>query len=135
MRCLTRNKRPFWYARYADRVEIVDEQGRRTGQYRVSYSKPVKVMGNISASKGESSTRQFGDDESYDKVIVIADPHTAIDENSVLWVEIEPELNKQKELMLDERGNILTPHNYIVRQVARGLDSASIAIGKVNVRG
>lgn len=135
MRCLARNKRPFWYARYADRVEIVDEQGRRTGQYRVSYSKPVKLMGNISAAKGESNTRQFGDDESYDKVIVISDPNTAIDENSVLWVETEPTLNKQKELMLDEHGNILTPHNYIVRQVARGLDSASIAIGKVNVRG
>ena len=135
MRCLARNKRPFWYARYADRVEIVDEQGRRTGQYRVSYSKPVKLMGNISAAKGESSTRQFGDDESYDKVIVISDPNTAVDENSVLWVETEPTLNKQKELMLDEHGNILTPHNYIVRQVARGLDSASIAIGKVNVRG
>jgi hypothetical protein len=135
LRCLARNKRPFWYARYADRVEIVDEQGRRTGQYRVSYSKPVKLMGNISAAKGESSTRQFGDDESYDKVIVISDPNTAIDENSVLWVETEPTLNKQKELMLDEHGNILTPHNYIVRQVARGLDSASIAIGKVNVRG
>lgn len=135
MRCLARNKRPFWYARYADRVEIVDEQGRRTGQYRVSYSKPVKLMGNISAAKGESSTRQFGDDESYDKVIIISDPNTAIDENSVLWVETEPTLNKQKELMLDEHGNILTPHNYIVRQVARGLDSASIAIGKVNVRG
>ena len=135
MRCLARNKRPFWYARYADRVEIVDEQGRRTGQYRVSYNKPVKLMGNISAAKGESSTRQFGDDESYDKVIVISDPNPAIDENSVLWVESEPMLNKQKELMLDEHGNILTPHNYIVRQVARGLDSASIAIGKVNVRG
>ncbi len=135
MRCLTRNKRPFWYAKYSDRVEIVDEQGRRTGQYRVSYGKPEKVMGNISAAKGESGTRQFGDDESYDKVIVISDPNTAIDENCVLWVETEPKLNQQKELMLDERGNISTPHNYIVRQVARGLGSASIAIGKVNVRG
>ena len=135
MRCLARNKRPFWYARYSDRVEVVDEQGRRTGQYRVSYSKPVKVMGNISAAKGESGTRQFGDDESYDKVIVVADPNTALDECSVLWVETEPKLNQQKELMLDEHGNILTPHNYIVRQVARGLGSASIAIGKVNVRG
>lgn len=135
MRCLARNKRPFWYAKYADRVEIVDEQGRRTGQYRVSYSKPVKVMGNISAAKGETSTRQFGDDESYDKVIVISDPNTEIDENCVLWVETEPKLNQQKELMLDENGSILTPHNYIVRQVARSLNSASIATGKVNVRG
>lgn len=101
----------------------------------MSYSKPVKVMGNISAAKGESSTRQFGDDESYDKVIVISDPNTAIDENSVLWVETEPKLDQQKELMLDEHGGILTPHNYIVRQVARGLGSASIAIGKVNVSG
>jgi hypothetical protein len=38
-------------------------------------------------------TRQFGDSESYDKVIVLDDPNTLLDEYSILWVDTRPYLN------------------------------------------
>lgn len=135
MRCLNRNKRLFWYAQFSDKTEVLDENGRRTGQFRIGYGKPVQVRGNISAAKGDSSTRQFGDDLTYDKVVVLENPNIAIDEHCVLWIDKAPEIDQAKELAVDENGNYKTPHDYIVREVARGLASVSIAIGKVNVRG
>lgn len=135
MRCLNRNKAPLWYANYIGNKELLDEDGRKTGQYRLEYGKVNKIRANISAARGESSTRQFGDDENYDKVVVVEDPNVEIDEHSILWVGTTPKRNDQGFLDVDSIGNVLTPHNYIVRRVARGLNGASIAIGQVNVRG
>lgn len=134
MRCLNRNKTPFWFANYSGKTEILDGSGLRTGQYTVKYGAPKRIMGNVSAAKGEAATRQFGDDESYDKVVVLENPNTEIDEYCVLWVGTTPETDESGHLAVDDSGNVLTPHNYIVRRVARGLTSAAIAIGKVNVR-
>lgn len=133
MRCLNRNKRPFWYALYSDKNEVVDQSGFRTGQFRVKYGKPVQIRGNISAAKGDASTRQFGDDLSYDKIIVLGDPNVEIDEHCVMWIDRTPNLDAYGELAATESGGYATPHDYIVREVARGLDSVSIAIGRVNV--
>lgn len=126
MRCLTRNKRKFYYASYIGETEITDEYGNVTGEYRVSYSDPIKSFGNISAAQGEMQNRQFGESESYDKVIVLGDSDTPIDEYSILWVDTLPHLN--------EDGTTDTPHDYVVKKVARGLNGVSIAIGKVDVK-
>ena len=126
MRCLTRNKRKFYYASYIGETEITDEYGNVTGEYKVSYSAPIKSFGNISAAQGEMQNRQFGESESYDKVIVLGDSDTPIDEYSILWVDTLPHLN--------EDGTTDTPHDYVVKKVARGLNGVSIAIGKVDVK-
>lgn len=126
MRCLTRNKTVFYYAAYEQQTEVIDEYGNTTGQYSVTYSKPIKVMGNVSAAQGEMQTRQFGESESYDKVIVLDDIKTPIDEYSVLWVDILP--------LLKEDGTTDTPHNYVVKKVAKSLNNVTIAISKVSVR-
>ena len=126
MRCMVKNKTTFYYAPYSQRTEIVDEYGNRTGEYEVSHGAPVKMFGNISAAQGEIQNRQFGENESYDKVIVLDNVHTPIDEYSILWVDTLPGLN--------DDGSTDTPHDYIVKKVARSLNSVSIAISKVNVR-
>lgn len=125
MRCLMRNKTSFYYALYTGQTEIKDEYGNATGQYSVQYGNPIKTLGNVSAAKGEIQSRQFGESETYDKVIVLDDPNTPIDEYSILWVDIRPELTD---------GVTTTPHDYIVKKVARSLNSVSIAISKVAVR-
>ena len=84
------------------------------------------VKANVSAARGESTTRQFGEDESYDRVIVMDDPNVPIDVSSVLWIEVAPEIN--------EDGSTDTPYDYIVKQVATSLNSVSIAVSKVTVR-
>ena len=125
MRGLTRNKTAFYYALYTGQTEIIDEYGNVTGEYSVQYSDPIRSRGNVSAAQGEMQTRQFGESEAYDKIIVLDDPKCPIDEYSILWVDTLPELTD---------GVTTTPHDYIVKKVARSLNSASIAISKVAVR-
>ena len=126
MRCLLRNRVRFFYATYIDREPIIDEYGNLTGEYKIRYSNPQEAKGNVSAARGEVITRQFGDDESYDRVIVMDDPRVPIDKSSILWIDTMP--------VIDYDGATDTPHDYIVKQVAPSLNSVSIAVSKVNVR-
>ena len=123
MRCLNRNSIGFYYAVYQGSTPVLvkDEYGNEieTGEYEVSYDEPEYARGNISPAKGAVAVEVFGSTEGYDRVLVIDDPDTPIDEYTVLWVDTDD---------TDE------PYDYIVRKVARSLNSASIAISKVNVQ-
>lgn len=135
MRCMNRNKVKFFYSLYEGREPITDEYGNVTGEYDVKHGNPTEGYANISAAKGETQTRQFGESETYDKVIVMGNEAPPIDEYSVLWVDTVPQLNEDGSLAVDEEGNVLTPHDYIVKKVAKSLNNVSIAISKVNVSG
>lgn len=125
MRTLTRNKIRIYYANYRDKTPLRDDYGNLTGEYEVAYDNPAAVMANVSASRGESTTRQFGDDVRYDRIIVLDDPAFPITETSVLWIDTLPEIA--------EDGSTKTPHDYIVKQIAPSLNSVSIAVSKVDV--
>ena len=127
MRTLHRNKIRIFYANYRDKVPLKDEYGNLTGEYGIAYENPVEIRANVSAARGEATTRQFGDDEGYDRVIVLDDPKFPIAVTSILWIDTLPEIA--------EDGSTNTPHDYIVKQVATSLNSVSIAVSKVNVRG
>lgn len=135
MRCMNRNKVKFYYALYEGREPILNEQGRKTGQYKVIHGNPIEGHANISAAKGETQTRQFGENESYDKVIVMDFITPPIDEYSVLWVDTLPILNEDGSLKVNDAGEVITPHDYVVKKVAKSLNSVSIAISKVTVSG
>ena len=126
MKALARNKVLIHYANYRDKTPIKDEYGNLTGEYEVSYENPVAVKANVSAARGESTTRQFGDDVNYDRVILIDDPKFPIKESSILWIDTPPKIQ--------EDGSTKDPHDYIVKQVATSLNSVSIAVSKVSVR-
>ena len=127
MRTLHRNKIRIFYANYHDKIPLRDEYGNLTGEYEISYHNPIEITANVSAARGEATTRQFGDDESYDRIIVLDDPKFPIAVTSILWIDTLPEIA--------EDGSTDTPHDYIVKQVAISLNSVSIAVSKVNVRG
>lgn len=126
MQCMTINKTKFYYALYIKSEEILDEYGNGTGEYEVFHGNPIKAFGNISSAMGETQVRQFGESESYDKVIVLDNVNTPPNEYSILWVDTLPHLN--------EDGTTNTPHDYVVKRVAKSINSVSIAISKVNVR-
>lgn len=126
MRCMVRNKSKFYYASYIGETEIIDEYGNATGEYNLAYGNPTMIFGNVSAAQGEIQSRQFGESESYDKVIVLDDRDAPIDEHSILWVDTLPHLN--------EDGTTDTSHDYVVKQIARSLNGVSIAISKVDVK-
>ena len=123
MRSMVRNKTKFYYALYIDKNEFTDEYGNKTGEYEVLYGNPIEMSGNVSSASGETQVQVFGKGVKYDKVIVLDNPNTPIDEYSILWVDTLPYLN--------EDGTTDDPHDYIVEKVARSINSVSIAISKV----
>lgn len=126
MHCMLRNMRDFYYSKFVCKKELKDEYGNNTGEYEVIYSNPIKYRGNISAAQGEVQSRQFGDSESYDKVLVLNNVNIPIDEYSILWVDSLPTILSD--------GTTSTPHDYIVKKVARSLNVVAIAISKVDVK-
>lgn len=148
-----RNQQPFWYAMYAGTVEDYDEYGNQIGAH-AQYTAPIEGSGNLSPAKGAVLARQFGNDDDYDNILVVSDRDTPIDENTVLWIGVNP--NSVMLCMEDGDqivtnlykpvGGVSTPPgegelyytkwNYVVRRVARGLPpfgSTEIAISRVNV--
>lgn len=138
MKCLHRNKRPFYYCLYKGEIEILDEYGNLSGEKIVTYEYDVMEMANISTATGQSNTEQFGNLENYDKVIVIDDLDCPIDENSVLFIDKEPEYkdaeyNEQTAITITGATVKVPVYDYIVRRVAKSLNSISIAVSKVKV--
>ena len=127
MKCMSRNKTKFFYALYEGKTPITDEYGNVTGEYEVQHGNPTEFHANISAAKGETQTRQFGENETYDKVVVLDSDAPSLDEYSILWVDVIPKLK--------EDGTTDTPYDYVVKKVAKSLNVTSIAISKVNVSG
>ena len=123
MRSLKRNEIDFYYALYGAEVEEVDEEGNFTGETTIGYENPVKANANISASRGEASTEQFGISLDYDKIACSCDMTLPIDETTILWVDIKP--------VLDKNGATKTKHDYTVKKVAKSLNSVQYAIKKV----
>ena len=135
MRMNYRNMQPFWYALYDDTAVDYDEYGNEIDPH-TTYHKPVKAEANISAARGSVVAQQFGDDDRYDRIIAIGDRDTPIDESSVLWIDTVPELDANGELKVNANGEIVTPWDYIVRRVARGLPTFGgtlLAVSKVGI--
>ncbi len=117
MRLLQRNKRGFWYSLYSRTVNVDGEP------YNV-YELPTYMEANISAETGKSQTEMFGEAVDYDRVIVSDEMDCPIDEQSVLWVDKEPEYDSD---------DLPTGWDYIVKRAAKPLDSVAYAIKKVDV--
>lgn len=117
MRALSRNKQAFYYALYKGKTAIVDANGFDTGDYTVTYDTPVEMRANISPARGTADLEQFGITSNYTHTIVTDDMACPIDQNSVLWIGIPTTAH----------------HNYVVAQVARSLNSITIAIHEVDI--
>lgn len=148
MRCLARNQKPFYYATYIEKRPLheVDEYGNQVdnGEYQLVYSEPVLCKANISMASGVTITQLFGGSEIYDKILIMDDPNTPIDEYTILWIDCTPDVVTEQEegenLGITLGGTIIgdngqfSPHDYVVKRVARSLNSVAIAVSKVNVR-
>lgn len=118
MKCMERNKRLVYYASFDNEVPIYDDEGHDTGETTSGYTPPVALRINVSPNSGESATRLFGEVLDYDRTLVTSQMDLPIDEQCVFWID-ETDTSK--------------PHDYIVKRIAKGLDSILIAVKKVNV--
>lgn len=135
MKCMNRNKSGFFYANYISKEAIKDDYGNSLGEYIIHYDKPKIFFANISVATGKITTQLFGENENYDKVIVMDNSAPPIDEYSILWVDTIPELDSKGDIVVNENNEAKTPHDYVVKKVSKSLNSISIAISKVNVSG
>lgn len=124
MRCLQRNKQQIYYSLYLGKIEIIDDNGNRTGEYTQSYGTPVSLQVNKSANKGYSEIEMFGANIVYDNTIV-TETNCPIDEHTRLWVGVP----------VYDGNNNLQPYNYVVVKKAPSLNSVTYAIKKVEVSG
>lgn len=123
MKVMERNKRTFWYCLYDRKEPIIDEDCNETGEEQIVYKPAQSLRANISAASGSSQVEQFGNLAGYDKVIVLDDTSCPIDENTVLFIDKDP--------AHDEDGKPL--YDYMVKRVAKSLNSVSVAVTKVSV--
>ena len=132
MKQLKRNKRKFYYANYVSDADLQDtytdgstSYDLYTGEQQVYYTQPKEVWGNISVPTGFANVERFGSIISYDLNITLEDPDTEIDERTVLWVDKDP---------FDSDRNV-TPFNFLVRRVARSLNSSTLQCAQAEVQG
>lgn len=135
MKCMEKNKQPFYYALLDTVEEVKDEYGNMTGEKNLIYKNPVRDRANISADIGETSVRLFGDKVDYDKVMEIKVGKLPIDEYSILWIDTEPLLDENGALVIDGEGKVVTPHDFEVRKVGKSLNVTAFALRKVDVGG
>lgn len=125
MRLLARNCRTIYYCLYAGKTMPTDTNGNYTSEYTISYSSAVPMEANVSPATGRAAVEMFGNLEGYDKVILTDDVDCPIDENTVLFVDKAPEYDSVSGAPI---------YDYIVRRVAKSLNSVSIAVRKVAVQ-
>lgn len=121
MRTLNRNKQPLYYALYKGKTEYVDEYGNKTGEYIPQYETPVKVYMNISPARGNIALEQFGINTQYTHILVTDIMDCPISKDTVLWIGKTPD---------NER---TIPHNFVVKEIAKSLNSISYAISEVEI--
>ena len=143
----TRNDSAFWYCLMNPSVShvVLDGNGNETGEIIPEYASAVSYFANVSPASGQAQTELFGDFESYDKVLVTRDMSCPIDENSVLFLDKQPEyvsipthiVVEGSALYAASTVSIVTydmPKNdYIVKRVAKSLNHIAIAVRKVKV--
>ena len=122
MRLMKRNLKPVWYCLYRGKGAVTDDNGYETGEDGVTYGEPVKLLCNVSPASGFAQTDVFGNLESYDKVLITDDMSCPIDENTVLFIDKEPQMKNGKPL-----------YDYTVKRVAKSLNNISYAVSKVKV--
>lgn len=117
MKTLKRNQSKIIYALYANKSEIVDDQGYRTGEQLNIYQPQTSMYAYVSAARGEADVDIFGSNLSYEKTLITDDLNCPIDEHSILWVD---------DLVSDA-------YDYVVVKKAKSLNSVNYAIKRVTV--
>ncbi len=143
----TRNDSYFYYCQYdpTTTYRIIDENGNETGETVPSYGEPQQYWANVSPAAGAAQFEQFGSMGNYDKVIVTRDMECPINEQSVLFIDKEPEYIEIHTHKYEEGGSasedeelvdvtyLLPKYDYLVKRVAKGLDAIAIQVRKVDV--
>lgn len=117
-----KNQRKMYYALYDKKIPILDDDGNPTFEYVAGYKKPVEFYASLSVGKSDAEESPFGNDVSYDRIIISFDMGLPVDETTLIFVHNAP--------TYDENGivNEDSADYKVAAPVLDGLDSLRIAI-------
>lgn len=124
MRTRQRTAQAVYYRLYTGMEEVTDANGYATGEFSKEYADPVATHMNVSPAYGEDAAEIFGMLERYDKILQTCDMTCPIDENSVLYVDEAP---------VQRRDGTWSANDYVVKRVARSVNTIRYAVAKVKV--
>ncbi len=131
MHVLNRNKVAVWYALKTGKEPILDENGLRTGEYKVTYGAPTetKMVASISSgannlgSQGMVELHPYGITTAYTHRLTTDDMHCPIDEENLIWFGITPGEDYKA-----------VRHNFVVVRKAKSLNHLIYYIKEVDVQ-
>lgn len=112
------DKRPLWYSNpVGEKTPVVDEWGNETGETTQEWSKPAKLMLNVSPPTGSAEASPFGAFTDYSYVVSSSSKkhNTSLFEGTHVWFGTEP----------------TKPYNYIVVKVAEHITDTLYALKEV----
>ena len=89
-RDLKKNKVGMYYALYSDKTPVLDADGNDTLETTAGYSKPVWFEASISSGISDVSDSPFGNNVSYDRVILSSDMSLPVTDTSLIWIDNAP---------------------------------------------
>lgn len=125
MQSLGSNMQTIYYALFEGWTDTLDASGYKTGAKSKSYSVPHPFRVFVSPNKGDAEVEPFGIDTPYTNVATTFDMSCPIKEDSILWVDVTPEMN------VPGGGNVPYTHSVIRR--AKAVNSLLFALKEVDV--
>lgn len=98
MRILSRNKQDIWYCNPTGSEYVVDSNGLKTGEKRITYGTPKKARMSMSissgannlGSQGMANLEVYGIETGYTHRAVTEDLTCDMGEESIVWYRREP---------------------------------------------
>lgn len=134
MRTVRRNQRPIFYANWLGHHVVYDEWQNQVG-YADVFSPPTLLKANVSANKGEASTRLFGEYLQYDRTILF-EGMSPLQETSLLWIPPFDGVANRRPREVPEINGHRIAHNFIVTRIAESLESTNhtvVAVSRIHV--
>lgn len=126
------NKSTIWYANFTGKEPILDENGHRTGEFRMGYTTPTPIRVALSESiglnnltaQGTADLRAYGVTTNYTHRMITEDMDCPINEESIIWHDRDPGDNPYD-----------VPYNFRVIRVGKTFNYKSYYLRQVYVTG
>ena len=139
MRLLDRNKQTVYWRNFVSTTAITTSEGGETletGEYTKTYGAVKSGRFYVKSAIGANNAEPYGDFTTKQRTLYALPQDTDINEYSILWVGIDPQIvpptNAQGQPNANA-GEPTVPHNFTVDGVSRGLNHLRIAIRQVEV--
>ena len=116
-RDLKKNQITMYYALYSDSIPVYDKNGNEELEKTSGYLKPVEFKASLSSGRSDAYDSPFGNNVSYDRVILSPNVSLPITDTSLIWVKNTP--------TYDAKGNV-DPKSADYKVAAKPLDSLNV---------